>query len=521
MGVACVVLASCSEREVVRFDLSATGFDYGFLVLLDAGGVPLRVSDGFGVVDGAVSFGSLPAFELEAGEAAAQFVGVASADLNRAVSAFDPQRAEAITLAVGRPPVAPSIDRGGTIATLAVPATSTVLDVDLDGGGALAAAADHVTLMQLTLTVPLNPDRCSDNQAFTHFGARRDVIPLQVGTATLAGRDRDVNDLIPLSADQVLVLARRAVAIVSRGDQPGAGRYDPVGPSSILTVYDFDQQARQTRAMALEADNDGDGVRRLIVVGDNANGDGAIWDLALSAAGLQMIGTSTIAAATRPERLWDITIDHRGRHIVTGEVGTVLVREPPAVHFAPAPRLPTDKSTRIVMATGVDARPHLAGVDDGRLFEGDLVSGLWEEHPVGGRAESVHLLAIDLTDNAEEVWVAGWKGLLLRRLGRDPWQTIEPAFPVAYEPCTAGGGELPKVIGGDLEGVTLDDEHAYVLSENCNAVLRLRRSDLCSSVVTLADAAVGPPEFEGGALVSDFGSLFIGQDQGGLWVLTP
>ncbi len=510
-------MASCTQREVVPFDVAGRALEYAFLVTLDRGGVAVRVSDPFGVVDGELKFGELPSFDLADGETRAVLLGMTAADLRRSISAFDPSQPNVVELSIARPPDAPEV-KEPTKARIPVPAATEVWDVDT-ANGTVIEGFDRAVLGQLTLTVPLDTDGCSSNQAFTRWSATPEAIPLRVGGYVFVGRGRDVVELRVLSSTVALVLTREAIALVPRGGELDISAYEPNGPSSLLTIADLGSSNGSVYAMALEDDDDGDGVRRVVIAGQDGGEDAAVWDVELSPAGLTPVRKPAIERTGRLGRLWGVTIDGEGRDIATGEAGTILVREAGEEKFSVGRRISTEKSMRVVLDTKDPTEPHLIAVDDGRVFEGDAVRSSWRQAMVGGSVQSLHIFAGAVSPTGDERWVSSEDGLMFRSVRREPWEEIKLVLPEVYTPCSSGQGVLDRLPAGDLDSVAIDGEYLYVVSEICNAMLRVRRRDLCTSVITKGDEPVGTAIPDTTSAAVGHGVLLMGTDAAGIWGL--
>src|SRR5687768_3556160 len=138
-AAAAILLASaslaCVDRRVMDVPLDEYAFEYGFVVLLDEDGNATRVSSPFGIAEGALTFGTLPAYELDSGEEEMLLVGLPQGSLRGAASLFDETRAgrmELLALGPTELPFYVKEPESGDYLVIDLPADAQVLRGDFE-----------------------------------------------------------------------------------------------------------------------------------------------------------------------------------------------------------------------------------------------------------------------------------------------------------------------------------------------------------------------------------------------------
>ena len=90
--------AACVEHRVLEVPIDDYAFEYGFMVIRDEDGTTTKISPPFGVTNGALTFGSLPAYDLEEREQEMLLIGLPEGTLREIMPLFDEERAERLEL---------------------------------------------------------------------------------------------------------------------------------------------------------------------------------------------------------------------------------------------------------------------------------------------------------------------------------------------------------------------------------------------------------------------------------------
>ena len=527
-AVAALCLSGCGSRETRRVELDGYGFDHGFLVTVDAARRPLRVTAIVAVDSSGRALGALPAIELAAEETNALFVGITEAGLRTAVATFDPSRSDAISVAVTESVVSPSprVHAGGRFADLRVPDDAILVAVD--AAGQPSPAEDRGVLAYLVLTIPVDPQPCAAQApvSLRNFasGDEPRVLPRDwLVPGFDIEHDPAFRRIIRMDDDRVLAMSRRFVFVVTPGQTFDASSYVPGRPGSVIPVQlmaGSTTAVARAEGLAVGAPAD---PRTVVVVG-SVDGVGRVWELTLSADGLEFVGTATVVGGPSPMPfLTDVTIDPEGNAVAVGDLGALLFRRPGEAAFTGSAQLPSSKTARRVIATGDAQRPHLTSTDDGQVHHGNLLTGAITRRDISDGLNSVHAYGMAAADAGHELWLSAWKGMVFRRGHHGDWQRFALHAPPELAACsTSERLRSGYLVDDHIMDVALDGVYAYLILEQCNAVVRVRRSDLCVSFIPRGDERVSAllddmPKNE--SLSYDGARLTVGAEDGRLYEL--
>jgi hypothetical protein len=508
----------CPAARVIKVAVGANSFDLVFPVVVGEANGPLRVLAPFTLVGGQIADGADPVLVQVASDSGERLFLVAldRVHLKAIEPGYDPTRQNAVRLSVGTPPAAPLVhDSDGTRALVdhALPATIPILRTSTAGtlvavGGDASAAARS----QLVLTMPALIEPCPAGDQFRSFLA-------DVPSSTTTQRVR----VARLDADSVLVLSLSTVSVFRRGDassQPNAQvALPPLRPGEYI------------HAISMGLGPAGP-TRELLVAGyvSPVNGVhiGALWDLELAATATAWSIRSVRTASSSPVgKLLDARFDLSGRAYVMGEEHRLWVREPGSAAFlsVAAPPTPVEPSGsrsefELMIPTGYPSGPHLiAGVF--RLWLGDLERGSYHEADlVGPSADALSFICLTATKSLDgmdvDLWAVGhessadtlWKG----HASDGAFAEAALDLPLAYS-CPLDNRKRPT----SMYFAALSGDALYVATD-CNAVLRVRRSDSCVSLIRTTDS-VGPASFPMRALDTAGGFLTVVSDGGAIYEL--
>lgn len=494
----------CTRHDIALFEISGVELEYFVVVPLTAQGDPTRVSTVYRAQDRALN--GKPLTKLADGERTAAVVALTRAQLLRVHPGFDRDREKEIMIALGAPPDSPQLrvigETGMVDATL--PSDATVL-----GPAGAEISVDEMRRRirrQIVLTIPVDPEHCRLGQpgAFTAFGDRPQLLPdsMQIpgerGDISANAYYRKPTRVIAVDADRALMLTPKMLYLVRRGEPialpPSESALDPSVPSSVIALDQLGRLYPRALALAIDpAHRAPDGSIPVLIGGDEGN-RARVWELELSSAGLRFITTATIAWGTRAvgDAVRDLAIDASGTVVGVGEPGSVLIRLLGNRDFAVRPRpdgAAPDAFFRRVIASGIAQKPHLIGSDEGKLYLGDARTSEWTYFK---RSDRFNTLRFDgLASAPGEMWAVGHIGTMFRKLGSAEWGRVQLELPPRFIPCSSGaGGERSATLVSHVVEVALDAEHAYLVTDNCTATLRVRRSDLCVSVLTHPDLPI-------------------------------
>lgn len=82
-----------------------------------------------------------------------------------------------------------------------------------------------------------------------------------------------------------------------------------------------------------------------------------------------------------------------------------------------------------------------------------------------------------------ETWLAGSLGEIHRRFRDQAWLKLELSLPPRFEPCAASMRDGRPTNAREWIAMAADGEHLFLLARDCQAVVTVRRSDLCTALI--------------------------------------
>ena len=467
--IALAILAGCTKTELATIDLSDREGVVAFIVVLDERDEALRVTRPFGVEQGNVSFGERPQLELTAEESEAVLLELDRSALLLRHPDFVMERAEELEVELRAPPpaeVVRGVDPLRATKETAIDAAGTRLTDLLDESSLEAdSARARAILSQLTLTLPIDPEHCRPTDAaFVPFGRE---------AALISDPDRMARSLdgALLLGSRALLRTRLAVHLVDRGgaiDRLGSFEAALLGDSSFLTDFALDPTSGRLMAAVITP-------RGL------APSASAVVELSPTSTSIEYVRS---VLELDPGELEGIAISREGRTAALGENGSVHLEEPNGSFSVRKIDDPAeDPKARTISWTDDPARPLIA-TSRNRIQVWDRDTDRFAAEVVVLPTEvSLHLDAI-ATDGAE-IWTAGSGGFLMRLTG-GVFERIEPKLPPRYVGCATQGGV--GLFVDDILDLALYDGYAYAVLAKCSALMAIRMSDRCVSLLSVDGA---------------------------------
>jgi hypothetical protein len=491
-GAFLAILAACTSHQTARIDLDGVAFDYGFIVVYDGAKKPTRLTPPFEFNHGTVPLGDLPSLVLRPNETSFALVGIDADSLSKSAPGFVPARAEEITATLGTPPPSIALEPGDSahpIAGTKVPDDAMVWTRPIDGADRPLVPSDETKTPVrgvVTLHIPYDPEFCRipNETDLAPFGAM--PVPFR-NTSSSTGAVAIIHDVAWLDPDRIVGMTDAVVFALKRGGTIEDDAILWIGRAKGSTVA-----VEYLSHFALDPRPDDNGRRRIVVVATLPNSDislSYIHDVAIGADDRPMnLATSTIADLS----LRDAAIDSSGRVVAAGVGGGIWVRDPNEASFHRMGQLdlafPGRDGVDRLHATGSGATPFVATTLS-RIHTYDPVTTEWnyEQGMEGsiGIIDSARFFAIangPATEPLLDVWVGGIDGLVFR--DADPTHWIRPSIhlPPRLAPCGTGSPEPSIFTSYNALAINGDYVHGAVAS--CTAIIQIRRSDLCGSVLT-------------------------------------
>ncbi len=479
---ACVLLAcvsvSCVDRRVIDVPVDDYAFEYGFVVVRDGGGATTRTSAPFGVRDGVVTFGALPAYHLEPTEESLLLVTFPEGAVRTAVTVFDASRASELELI---PLLAdlPFYESKDDFLSIALPAGTRAFQGDL------GEPLSETELPDLALRAPIAPEQCErlDASGLVAFADQAGVIPMQPNTS-----EDDFLDVDLVDAQTALGLTSRRLDLFRAGE-----RFVPVAVTASTSGNAFGEEALSTGDYLVGgyALDRADARAWFIGTLRTEGNTGVLYELAVDSSGLSIVGTATLAETA----LAAITLDGDRRPIVLAHGGRVW-RYGEAGVFAPMPPIhPSADGLSVSIAYTGDADLPFVASTTGELHVLDArrPTPSWTSEriatellPVFPQEHSFNAtgLASSRTPTGElELWAAGTGSLLLRKVGDAPWEPFPITYPPRFAACTTAG-EYPNLVTTfGFDGLRVEGEDLLLTVRKCTAALQVRRDGGCTALL--------------------------------------
>lgn len=508
-------LPACHTAEVSLLPLTDPDLAYFFLVPLDANGFATRVSPVYGVNDRKVIFGGTPVLKLEARERSSVAVGLKRAQLAALHPGFDPSRETEISVALGSPPARPAVRFAGAsvVADSGIPSDPALYAEGRALEGSELAELRGRLRITVVLSVPIDPEHCRGrSNELSPFGTSVMLLP---PSRAIPGepqeeplkisRWRRAQRLLRADADRLILFTGAMIYVVRRDEGIELPRsvegYDPGHPSAAIPLGLLGTPIAWGRDIAIDRfHTDANGERTVLVGGvSTSRAIATIWELKLSAAGIRFVSTATIAG---PELdgvfINGIAIDASGTALAVANPSLLLIRPAFASIFTIAPEAIAGEAGvefQHAISTGLSARPFLLSENRGRLLLGNAATHDWLIFRRLDRVSQVRYQSLAASADGRELWAGGLRSGL-RRVGNGDWTLIEAELPPRYRCANVSGARILFENIDSVSAVAIGPEAAYVVSEGCSAALRLRRSDLCTSMITSSPLPAGSPPVE-------------------------
>jgi hypothetical protein len=488
-------LIACKEK--LPIEVGGLDFDYGFLLTYPERGPPLRVSGVFGVSDGGdVTFGEPPAVVLEEGEDRFVFVALQRDQLH---PSFDGARAHEIGAIIEPPPEGFSVEGAGRedpYAKTSVPAESQLYTGELGAALRPVEEAEFDLFGEVTLRIPVEPEYCRipGQTAPAPFGAAAQVLPPLV-------RIRGIENAFYLDEDHAVVATRAYVYVIERG-----GTFTSTLSPSMWSIFSDPKYGVYDGVFDLAiGPTDPDGTIPMVAVGGDQFEDSdlyrRVWPLRLNGTSILADGPSSKSAG---EKDLSATFTTDGRAWIGEEEGRVLIREPGSTEFVLTYELMhrSDIPDNIYEIRPIDAGGYsmIAGLKNhlylfgssGWEYQYVMRSGLLSPEPL----RFASLLALE-DAGAGDFWAVGDRGQIARKRGDDEWRLLSEVgedlvYPPRFLPCASSDDPSGGQLGFNRVITAIGDAGDWVLMgyEQCNALVVVRRSDQCVSLLAPNDEEV-------------------------------
>lgn len=494
---ACAAAAmSCGGAETSLLDLRGLDITYGFLALVDADGHPTRLTAPFGIRDERLVFGSLPVISLVGGESNFVLIGFDDSDVERSAGGFQLMRASEIAAHLSPPPNIPQREQkvNGTVLTRGLPEGAKLYSGALNTGLIDLAPADEyreTIFREISLEFPIDAEYCRVPEQ-TPLGPFTDQV--NAFSRALSVKP-NVHEMRWLDPQRLFVATWTGVAVLEPGQllEPGTqvlllseGEPTPI-EGEIVFSGDVDPSTRSST------------ISTLALVGANMTekGSSKIWEI-------EIRGTD-LFLRNQPETMQlligEIAILHDGRQFVTSNRGEIYSRNPDTGILTPFVTLPTAVTPELQYT-------HLRAVDDerypmiaatqGRVHLYDDVSGrfTYVELYQGGAGAldrlDFNLLRTSHTPDGElEIWAGAERNSLFRKIGSNDWEKLSLQFPPRFFPCVVSDDDTGELYyPGIWWDAALTRDYAHLIPKECSALIQVRRSDLCVSVLPQHDLPV-------------------------------
>jgi hypothetical protein len=470
-------------REIVLDDVA---FEVAFVLQLDPAG---RILFRSGPLRRPLAAEALPTLgarpgtrtlllPLDAGALAALRAGLAPRQVVALVA-----RAEA--------PSPPSAE----FADLALPATAALWQVDATAEALTPATVAALGLEGvLALRVQRDPDPCRP----PGLELPRSWHPGGVGVTerVLAAEELPTSAadlLVAVDPDRLLLARGSAVVLLDRGPEAGEG-----GVAAVASIPTEPPRLAFATAIAV---GPGEGAARSALVAGLALGpsvgggsrDGRVWPLAVDA-GAVRVGA---AVATAPgEEPTSVALGPAGAAVVGARSGLAWVRTSSSSAFGAPTQLGAEGTAAAALTVATvfpdPATPFVLG-SESAVHTLKATPPMWTSEELLVRAFGgirwAGLGAVRTADGEVDAWAAGGKGQIARR-GPDGWRYLEVLdFPPAFAPCASVANPgRPLEVYADIVGVAVEGDHLVLVYRGCDALVFVRRADLCVHVEPLGAA---------------------------------
>ena len=505
LGLAAAAAGCASAEVLLPLDLSEAPSGVGFMVVLGPDRAVRAVEGPFGIEDGALSFGARPQVRLPEGGGAIALVVPLDA-LVAAVPGFTAGDLPSVRLGPTAP-AAPALLTSGRVEQ-EVPRPD---DTRYWRGDAATAAravgpaevADD--LAALKLTAAYDPESCRPpgTGVLTPYGGVSEPLG-ELGAPPFFGSLRDVvivDDILDSGRTLHFAKALLALGFESSGmflftrGRP-LTRADHAGPPpravfSVLDLLGPQPGSADIEAVAIDPTSPLD-ARRVAVVATASDRavdpevvtSALLW-MSLTQDGLTLVRTGTV---TTGPRLRDVSFAPDGRWMLTADRGVAYFGAPGAEVPVPGRYAePIAAEARRGTWTPDPERPWVITARSALYTYFETIQR-WVAQPVRGQVdENLYFIGLAAADvgGRTEVWTGGAGGLLYASRGGGEFEFVSPATPPRLGGCTQQPGEARPLYVQDVSDVAIDGERVFLLPDDCTAIMQVRLTDGCSSLLTL------------------------------------
>lgn len=514
----------CESTEIARLELDDLDFEIGFLVAVTGSGRPSRVSPTFERSTVEETVDSLPTFELLGDEVRAILCSFRREHLGDERIAEE-LIASSVAARIEAPPSelrrsAPDYRRQ---IDFAIPTGAVFID---DRG-----SSDPGQLREeITISAELEPEAPERTDP---FGSTGYLLRDTTGFPDYVAANTKLRAAAWLDRDHALVASDFFVMLVERGQPAPRGPYDPARPSRLIPASALG--AFQLRSAAILPAQPGETTRRALVSG-RAYGDpnagiqpnGKIWELSTSTAGMQLLGTATIAEEVTDTAIIALRVDEQGVALAgTNDLAWILVRGPRRARFEVdksirralnlSPLLNVD--TRSFASTGIPSTPHLVGTGDGHVLKGAANSSTaWSVIYATGIEAHAHIEAIAVRSCGEvhEAYAAPRERSMVHGRLEQAQEDLVPLDIGPTIPLRRCAG-LEGGFSGNITALGLDKDAVYFSTTACSAVVRARLRDRSARALTLGDTPIDEAPRIETMVQSDWGEVLVIGDEGAVF----
>jgi hypothetical protein len=513
LGALCAAaLLSCSKPEVTRVELTPLAFDYGFLVMLDSLGKPTRVSTSFGYSDGELRFGTLPVIELQ--DAEHSFVLVTLRRERFEELGLLPERPQQLEVQKAPPPEVPKPrhrDHESTL-LLAVPADAGLYFGEVREGMITFVEREETRAeitANITLEIPIDPEYCRipDQSSLDLLGPDPYVMQeFSIEEQSVAHFDQ----LEWLDEQRFLALTWMDMVVIEAGA--------PVVPGPhalrLLEEQPTAQEGLRLVRFAIDPRTRDSSVLRILVVGAELKEKySKVWELELRDGALSLLTETSTAG-----EMTDVVILEDGSEWFGLRGGVLLKRDAATGELHDIPlevfegdvgwtRLLALDDAELPLLVTTQTRAHLYHRDIDRFLHEILL----QEGAAAGDPIDFGALAVDRSSDGKlDIWLGGERGALFRYLGGVGWRRVTLNYPPRILNCGAREDSGEYVYPGRFSGAAISRDYVHLILTDCNAILQVRRSDQCVSLVTRGDVELMPVQQKTKSVAAREGSLVAG-----------
>lgn len=448
-----------------------------FFVSVSEASAPLRLEGPLILEGGTRRAGRAPAWVMEPEEARLFVIGVPVERVAEEVPGFDPEEAQALTLAT-----VPPGEIGAERWWRPLPPAAKTWEVNLKTGA--PSPAELPADLSLVLGVPRDPEHCRPGdwpplEPYAQVLAPLDYPPVSVRNSAPA--------VHPLDHRRALLVWHH-LALVER-EGPFAPRTEGPHPNVFPAVRFADPGllAPTFVAVALEKAPRDPHARRVWALIDGVRDDATeawLHELRLEDGALIPVTSFALGGVVAD----DLDVDAEGKVLVVARGGPVLVLAAGATAVEALPPLPLSEVERFTSRarwTGLDHEPVLVTTAS-QLLLYSVATRRWL--PTAVRVIGENVLFHSLAPSRDgELWAAGSRGTLYRKRGHEPWDLTSFDLPPRGAPCllTDGTDQAPRL--PSFTGLTHLGDHTFALPRECSALVAIRRSDLCTSMIEGAE----------------------------------